>query len=102
MQEAPVLRFRGVPVTADVERDIRRRIAGLDRLCPSLISCRVLVDLSARRHATGNPHRVHIDLTVPGAEIVVSHAHPDLRLAIGDAFKTARRRLQEFLRRKRA
>jgi cold shock CspA family protein len=50
---------------------------------------------------------VRIDLTVPGTELVVSresglnHAHEDAYVAIRDAFKAARRKLDNYTRRQR-
>jgi cold shock CspA family protein len=50
---------------------------------------------------------VRIDLTVPGTELVVSrdnglnHAHEDAYVAVRDAFKAARRKLDSHTRRQR-
>ena len=74
------------------------------------IGCRVSVEQLHRRHHTGNLYEVHIDLRVPGDEIVVSHephrarekfADPDLGIALRNAFKAAERRLLDYKRRQR-
>jgi cold shock CspA family protein len=60
-----------------------------------------------RRRRKGDLYHVRIDLTVPGAEIVVrrdppeDHVHEDVVVAVRDAFKAARRRLQDFARESR-
>ncbi|MBI4642020.1 MAG: HPF/RaiA family ribosome-associated protein, partial [Candidatus Tectomicrobia bacterium] len=55
--------------------------------------CRALFD---------GPYTVRIDLTVPGAELVVDRQEDaDLYVAIRDAFHAARRRLEDYARRQR-
>lgn len=89
------------------------------------MGCRVLLELVQRHHETGNRYHVRIDLTVPGEEIVVAHEanlhataqdadveaatkadEPDperkhARVAVHEAFDIARRRLQDYARRRR-
>ncbi len=63
-----------------------------------------------RRHHTGNLYDVHIDLRVPGDELVVTRephrarekfADPDLGIALRNAFKAAERRLVNYKRKQR-
>jgi cold shock CspA family protein/ribosome-associated translation inhibitor RaiA len=102
--------FHNMPSSAKVETEIRNRVAKLDRLYEHLIGCRVSVELLHRRHHTGNLFDVHIDMHVPGGELVVTHephhprekfADPDLGIALRNAFKAAERQLVEFKRRQR-
>ena len=67
-----------------------------------LIGCRVSVEHLHRQHRTGNVYEVHIELRVPGEDVVVSrephharerYSDPDVNVALRDAFKTAERRL---------
>lgn len=127
MVQLPVqVTIRGVPSPELVEPEIRERAARLDRYYESIMSCRVLVERVHRHHQDGSQFHVRIDLGVPGGEIVVNrdsslHAteqdvdqtrerkqdelHPvnkHVRVAIRDAFDTARRRLQDYARRQRA
>jgi hypothetical protein len=53
---------------------------------------------------------VHVDMTVPGSELVVSHAphraqekyrDPDLYTVLNEAFEAAERQLVEFKRKQR-
>ena len=102
--------FHNMPSTPAVETEIRNRIAKLDRLYEHLTGCRVSVEQLHRRHHTGNLYDVHIDLRVPGDELVVSRephrarekfADPDLGIALRNAFKAAERRLLDYKRRQR-
>ena len=101
MQTEPEIAFRHVQPPAAVKRQIIDEVDRLDALDDRLITCRVMVELPDRRHRTGNLYHVRIDLTRPGAEIVVDRsppqhrAHEELSQAIGEAFDAARRRLLE-------
>ena len=102
--------FHNMPSKPAVETEIRNRIAKLDRLYEHLTGCRVSVEQLHRRHHTGNLYDVHIDLRVPGDELVVTRephrarekfADPDsdLGIALRNAFKAAERRLLDYKRR---
>jgi ribosome-associated translation inhibitor RaiA len=71
------------------------------------MSCRVVIELHHRHHHQGNLYHVRVDLKVPDAEIVASrepaehHAHEDVYVAIRDAFNAVRRRLEDYIRRRR-
>jgi ribosome-associated translation inhibitor RaiA/cold shock CspA family protein len=102
--------FHNMPSSAALERDIRKRVDKLDRLYEHLIGCRVSVEQLHRRHHTGNLYDVHIDLRVPGDEIVVSHephhardkfTDPDVGIAVRNAFKAIERRLLDYKRKQR-
>ena len=125
MQLTPTITFRGLKHSDALEAEIRSRIDKLETYYPSIIGCRVLIELLQRHHEAGNRYHVRIDLTVPGGEIVVAHeaslralardtpsekttkateTDPErkhARVAIREAFDVARRRLQDFARRQR-
>src|SRR5262249_3692971 len=85
-----------------------------------IIGCRVMAEILHRRHQRGKRFHIRINLTVPGEELVVNHEpslhgvaqqtqsekhkkeqevaapHKDIYVAIRDAFKAARRQLQDF------
>ena len=93
---------RNLTLTPEMEADIRERAAGLLSYCERVMACRVAVEVPNRRHREGVLHKVRIDLTVPGGEIVIRRRpHEDLRTAVQIAFNAARRRLQDYARRKR-
>jgi ribosome-associated translation inhibitor RaiA len=99
--------FRDIDPSASVEARIRDHAAKLDELHDGIVSCRVMVETSHRHHHKGRLYHVRIDLTMPGAELVVSrdpednHAREDVYVAIRDAFDAARRRLQNRAQRQR-
>jgi pimeloyl-ACP methyl ester carboxylesterase len=78
----------------------------LERYFDRITSCRVTLS-APRRKQRGGIFRLRIDLAVPGEEILIDHeagldpAHADVHLALRDAFKAARRRLQDHVRRGR-
>ena len=94
---------RNTTVSDDVRHAVREHAARLDRFYDRIMGCRVLIDVP-QRHRVGTPigHRVRIDLTVPGGEIVVKRQpRPDLLTAVQDAFDAAGRRLKDYARRQR-
>lgn len=65
----------------------------------------VVIEAPHHHGQKGRIYRVHVDITVPGAEILsgktqVSHAHEDVRVAIRDSFDAAQRQLEDVVRKK--
>jgi cold shock CspA family protein len=101
---------------------IREAAAKLDQVYPKIMSCRVIVEVPHQRRQRGNPYQVRLDLSVPGKEITVTREpnlpaspqrvrqpnrskrleidsrYKDLEIAIRDAFKAAKRQLQDYVR----
>lgn len=106
MQRPLEVTFRGLDSSAAVEAKVYERVEKLEQLCGEIIGCRVMVEAPHRHHHRGNLYHVRIDLTLPGKEIVVTrdpkqhNAHEDIYVAIRDAFDAARRRLEEYVRRR--
>lgn len=98
--------FRGIPRWEKAEAEVRARAAELERF-DRITSCRVLIEAPHRRQQKGQHYHVRIDLTVPGREIVVKRdptqprSHEDPYLAIRDAFRAARRQVQDYVRERR-
>ncbi len=90
-----------------LEKVLREKAAKLDHFCDDIVSCRVLVEASARHHRKGNLYRVRLEIDVPDHEIVVTrdpgdeHAHEDIYVAVRDSFDAARRQLQDYVARRR-
>ena len=94
--------LRDVSHSAAVEEYIRERAAKLDEFYDRIMSCRVVVEAPVPHHRKGGPFKVRIDLTVPGAELVVNRqADEDLYVAIRNAFDAERRKLEDYARRQR-
>jgi ribosome-associated translation inhibitor RaiA len=105
MQTPLQVRFHGLPPSEAVEGEVRRQAAELDGFFPRLVSCRVVIDIPHRHQQQGRLYRVQVDLGVPGAHLVVSRtagkdpAHEDVYIAIRDAFRAARRQLEDQVQR---
>jgi cold shock CspA family protein len=81
-------------------------VAKLETRFGRVTACRVVLKAPGRHHHTGGLHEVNIRLALPdGREVNIERTaqaderHSDLAFAINDAFKRARRRLQDHVRR---
>jgi ribosomal subunit interface protein len=99
--------FRNMDPSPAVETRIREKVAKLSRLSNRIIGCSVVVEAPHRHQHKGKLYRVHIDIGVPGKDLVVDRAkrldqaHEDVYLAVRDAFKAAERQLEDHARRLR-
>ena len=104
MNEQVQITYRDVTPTPSLDRNIRRRAARLTRYCSDIVNCRIAVEAPHRSQRKGRRFHVRIDLTVPGAELVVgrhperSPAHEELAVSLRDAFRAARRELCDYAR----
>ncbi|MBN1931741.1 MAG: HPF/RaiA family ribosome-associated protein [Desulfobacterales bacterium] len=93
---------RDFELTEPIEDAIRKEAEKLDLFYEDIMGCRVLVELPHQHQQKGVLYHVRIDLTVPGSEIVVKREpHEDLYVAIGEAFDTALRQLQDYAEKRR-
>ena len=106
MQTPVEIDFQGVAGTPSVEDSIARHVAELEQRYGRATACRVLVKGPGGHHHTGGLYEVHIRLALPdGREVNVERTPPaderyaDLTFAIDNAFKRARRQLQDRVRR---
>ncbi len=96
--------FRNMKRSAWAEQLVREHEAKLDSFCANIMRCRVVVKMPHRHHRQGNFYSVRIDLTVPGKEIVVNRepsehaAYQDFQAAVRDAFDSAKRKLEDYVR----
>ncbi|HQT77910.1 MAG TPA: HPF/RaiA family ribosome-associated protein [Rhodopila sp.] len=108
MQEPVRITFRNLPSSPAVEEQVRKRVEELERFFHRITACRVVIEEPHRHHQHGRLYRIHIELVVPGREIVIQRdppahqAHEDLPVAIHNAFDAARRQLQDYARVMRA
>ena len=97
----PQVVFRDVPRSDAVEARILRELDKLDSRYPYLTSARIAVEQANRHGSKGRLYHVRVDVTLPGDEIVVSaahhdrHAYEDPYVAVRDAFRALRARLDE-------
>lgn len=106
--ETPVqVTFRDMPVSDEIERICWKEAEKLERYHAKITGCHVLIAQPHHRHRKGNLYHVRIDVVIPGGEVVVDRAPPEHRsdekieLALREAFDSARRRLEDAVRRRR-
>ena len=93
---------RNFDLTETIEDAIREKAQKLDLFYDQIMRCRVLVEAPHRRHHKGVLFNTRIDITVPGGEIVIKREpHEDLYVSIGDAFRAARRQIEDYDRERR-
>ncbi|MDH5728703.1 MAG: HPF/RaiA family ribosome-associated protein [Gammaproteobacteria bacterium] len=82
---------------------IRSKAEKLERYYEDIMACRVMVETPHKHKQHGAMYNVRIDLTIPGAELVVRREpHQDIYIAIRDAFDAAKRQLLDNRARRRA
>ena len=107
MQEDLQITWRDMKPSDALSAKIGEQVETLERFYDGMIGCRVVVEQLHRHKHKGNLFNVRIDLLVPGKEIVVNresgkdHAHEDPYVVVRDAFKAARRQLEDYVRRHR-
>ena len=107
MQQPIQITFKGMEHSDAIDTWVRDRAAKLEKFSEPIIHCHVVIEAPDRHSQHGGLYRVRLDLTVPGDEVVVSHqgpedqAHEDVYVALRDAFRAARRQLQDSIRKKR-
>jgi len=106
MQTPAQVEFRGMKPSPSIHRKIDAHIAGLERRFGRLTSCRVVLEAPGEHHRTGGLYDVNIQLALPdgravdvGRTATADERYADIDFAINNAFKRARRRLQDQVRR---
>ena len=90
-------------LTESIEETIREKTQKLSFFYDRILRCRVRIEAPHRHHHKGILYYVHIDLVIPGGELVVNGvSHEDLYAAIRLAFDRAIRRLEDYTDRRRA
>jgi len=99
--------FRQMEPSAALEARIRKLAGRLERFSEHIMRCRVIVEPLPHHSHQGALHEIHIDITLPDEEIAIRHTHPadhaheDPYVALRDAFRAARRRLEDYERKHR-
>jgi cold shock CspA family protein len=106
MQTPLQVDFQGVPKTTETKTAIEKHVAQLEQRYGRVTSCRVALRGPGAHHQNGGLYEVNIQIALPnGREVNIGRTAPaderraDLTFAINDAFKRARRRLQDNVRR---
>lgn len=108
MQTAPQIEFQGMAPREGLRDVIRERIAELEQRYGRITSCRVVLKAPGGHHQSGGLYETHIHLGLPDGRSVhvgrtpkADERHGDVIFALHDAFRRARRRLQDEARRLR-
>jgi cold shock CspA family protein/ribosome-associated translation inhibitor RaiA len=106
MQTQPQIEFHNLDPTPQIKDAVDKHIAELEQRWGRVTACRVVVKGPGPRHRSGGLYDVHVHLALPdGREVNVERTAPaderraDLNFAVNDAFKRARRQLQDQVRR---
>ena len=108
MQTPVQIDFQGINANPATRDAITQHVAELEQRFGRITACRVVLKGPGERHRAGGLYEVNIRLALPdGREVEVSRTpkaderHAHLPFAINDAFKRARRQLQDQVRRVR-
>jgi Sigma 54 modulation protein / S30EA ribosomal protein len=116
--------YRGLDASEPLNRLIHSEAAKLERFFDGIVSCRVLVERQYGHHLNGSPYHVRLNVVVPGTDLAIvtepslktqpldeeaqrvhksdeiDAVYKDPALTIRDTFRRAKRRLQEYARRR--
>ncbi len=107
MQLPLQITFRHMDPSPALETRIRELAARLEKFSAQIMRCHVIVEPTPHHQHQGGLHDFHIDITLPDTEIAIrrahpaDHAHEDPYVALRDAFRAARRKLEDYERKRR-
>lgn len=89
--------MKDISSSESLENHIRLKAQKLTLYAHKINSCRVVVEVPQKHKRQGKLFSVHIDVTVPGKELAVSHhENEDIYIAIRDAFSAIERQLEKY------
>jgi ribosomal subunit interface protein len=107
MQIPLIITFRHMEPSEALEAKIREKMEHLEKFHEHITSCRITIDQEHKRQNQGKLFSVKLDITLPGNEILITrhpdqhHAHEDVYVALRDTFDSARRKLEDHVRKLR-
>jgi len=91
--------IRDMPNSHALEDHIRKKAMKLNQFCQRINRCRIVIHVPQKHKHQGKLFSIHIDLTVPGKELVVNRKlDQDIYVAIRDAFHALQRQLENYAR----
>jgi ribosome-associated translation inhibitor RaiA len=106
MQTSVEIAFQGMDASHELQASIEQQVAELEQRFGRVTAGRVVLKGPSGRYRSGGLYEVSIHLALPsGREVNVARTptadarHADLSFAINDAFRHARRQLQDRARR---
>jgi hypothetical protein len=103
MQLPVEITFRDMTPSLALEATIQRWADRLAWIEPNIQRCEVVIERPHRKRSSNQQFHVRIEVAIPGHSIIVgrdparSEEHVDPYVAVGDAFRAARRQLQEAI-----
>ena len=107
MKQPVRITFKDMEPSEAIESWVNEHAAKLEKFYDPIVHCHVVIEAPHRHSIHGRLYGIRVDITVPGDEVVVSHqgpkdhAHEDVYVALRDAFRAARRQLQDVARKQR-
>jgi ribosome-associated translation inhibitor RaiA len=99
--------FRHMDPSPALERRIRTLVSRLEKFEARITHCHVIIAPPPRHRRHGSRYDFHIGIGLPDQVIAVRHArsgaptHEDPFVALRDAFRAARRKLEDYRRTRR-
>jgi ribosomal subunit interface protein len=102
MQRPLQIVIRDMPHSEAVEIHIKEKVEKLESFYAHIVGCKVTLEIAGKHKHQGKLFNVRLDISVPGAELVVNRdLHENLYAALRDAFDAAKRKLEDYARRQR-
>ena len=99
--------FRQMETSEGLETRIRELVGRFEKFSDNILRCHIIIEPLPGHSRQGALYEFRIALTLPDQEIAISRTHPidrsheDPYVALRDTFRAARRKLQEYERRRR-
>ncbi len=102
MHLQPNITLRNLPQSAAIASHIEKKIDKLNEFYTDIMHCDVVVEQAQRNQNQGKLYNARIMMTVPGERIAVRNSqNEDVYVAIRDAFNAERRKLLDYMQRRR-
>ena len=105
MQTELKIDFHGAQTSEALRQSIVEHVGRLEHVFGRFTACHVTIRAPGHRHQKGGLYELDVHITLPGGrEIAVTHTshqdrrHADLEFAVNDAFRRAKRILQDRVR----
>lgn len=98
------VQYLGFPESDFVSAAVWDYVENLEKFCDQIMSCHVVITHPPRKHHQGGIYHVKIRLHLRGSDIIIdreaskNHAHEDVYVALRDAFGSARRKVEDYVR----
>jgi ribosomal subunit interface protein len=97
MKQPLQITYLGLESSDAIDTAARAKADKLDQFHPSIMACKVTIELIAKHQQQGREFAVRIGVTVPNQELHVDRVHnEDVYIALRDAFDDMKRQLDEL------